>query len=609
MTSSRLIVHAVAAIACTSVVNLAQASTPTRPDALLQIDLNRNAVVERIVSSWGGELPALQRESFKSKLMGLRADQLLSANLSGSFDGVLEQLQGAPRDAHLSNLTPAIGSAASAYANLPDINAALASGTVRLNSSPDQTKALGESDRDLLYTPVTPCRLFDTRTGQASALGTVGGVINNNSRRLISAGGACGIPTADVKSIMLSFHASTNNPPVLGIVSFMAPSAPLTAMAATWTGGVWVTGTFVAPTNATSQFEVLIGNGAAMQAHFVADVVGYFMPPTRNGDGLRVVQPTLSPTGTTGAPNVINGDKTNAIVTIAGTMQGATIAGGLRNIVGDATGAFGWLGTIGGGVDNRVGDASGGGGDYATVGGGVGNIASRDYTTIAGGNRNNATASFSAVGGGSLNTASGFYATVPGGVGNVASGDTSFAAGRFARATHDHAFVLSGWSGASGASPVSSVGPQTFSAYFPGGYYLYTGPLGTGQGCIITGAGAGQTCSSDRNLKSNISAMNPREVLRRVSALPLFNWSFRGHENVRNVGPMSQDFHAAFGLGESDKYISAHNLSSVAIAAVQGLNQKLVSEGKAKDAKIAAQQSEIAAMKSELVAIKKKLGL
>ena len=38
---------------------------------------------------------------------------------------------------------------------------------------------------------------------------------------------------------------------------------------------------------------------------------------------------------------------------------------------------------------------------------------------------------------------------------------------------------------------------------------------------------------------------------------------------------MAQDFYAAFGIGADDKHISAVDEGGVALAAIQGLNQKL----------------------------------
>jgi hypothetical protein len=41
------------------------------------------------------------------------------------------------------------------------------------------------------------------------------------------------------------------------------------------------------------------------------------------------------------------------------------------------------------------------------------------------------------------------------------------------------------------------------------------------------------------------------------------------------MGPMAQDFKAAFGVGESDTGITSVDADGVALAAIKGLNQKL----------------------------------
>ena len=41
------------------------------------------------------------------------------------------------------------------------------------------------------------------------------------------------------------------------------------------------------------------------------------------------------------------------------------------------------------------------------------------------------------------------------------------------------------------------------------------------------------------------------------------------------MGPMAQDFQAAFALGSDDKHISTVDEGGVALAAIQALNQKL----------------------------------
>ncbi|MCB1035254.1 MAG: tail fiber domain-containing protein, partial [Acidobacteria bacterium] len=54
--------------------------------------------------------------------------------------------------------------------------------------------------------------------------------------------------------------------------------------------------------------------------------------------------------------------------------------------------------------------------------------------------------------------------------------------------------------------------------------------------------------SSDRNLKENVEAVDQHDILQKVVALPMNSWSFiNDGGKVKHVGPMAQDFYAAFG--------------------------------------------------------------
>src|SRR5207245_1012431 len=87
---------------------------------------------------------------------------------------------------------------------------------------------------------------------------------------------------------------------------------------------------------------------------------------------------------------------------------------------------------------------------------------------------------------------------------------------------------------------------------------------------------------SDRNLKENFKAVDPREVLARVAALPISRWNYKNDPDTPHLGPVAQDFHAAFELGADDRHIATVDADGVALAAIQGLNE-IVSE---KDLKI-----------------------
>ena len=69
------------------------------------------------------------------------------------------------------------------------------------------------------------------------------------------------------------------------------------------------------------------------------------------------------------------------------------------------------------------------------------------------------------------------------------------------------------------------------------------------------------------------------------------------------MGPMAQDFHAAFALGVGDKLIDTIDPDGVALAAIQGLHT-LVRE---KDAEIAENRAEIDELRSRQAALEDQL--
>ena len=65
------------------------------------------------------------------------------------------------------------------------------------------------------------------------------------------------------------------------------------------------------------------------------------------------------------------------------------------------------------------------------------------------------------------------------------------------------------------------------------------------------------------------------DVLAKVIDLPVSKWNYIDDESdSSHVGPMAQDFHAAFGLGDDDKSIATLDTSGVGLQ-FQGLNEKM----------------------------------
>lgn len=334
--------------------------------------------------------------------------------------------------------------------------------------------------------------------------------------------------------------------------------------------------------------------------------------------------------------NVLGGSQFN---TIGAGIVGATVAGGGTKYVGAdwRNQVQGNFGTVGGGYANTAGaygSIGGGTGNSAsasgTVGGGSGNAATGSFSTVGGGEDNTASGDHSWAGGRHARTEAGivkhngafvwadsndgvFQSSVPnefavratGGFRLVTAVDGSFnpartfsingngavtipvlgigpnvnlvqdaadgdARVRFSRKTDSGNF----WEIAAGSSAnalyVNRQGYGSAMSLTPDGSNLLT----MGNGARLTAGGA-WTNASDRNAKENFSAVDAREVLAHVVSLPVTAWNYRSEPGVKRIGPMAQDFYAAFGLGHDDTGISTVDESGVALAAIQGLNARI----------------------------------
>jgi hypothetical protein len=261
-----------------------------------------------------------------------------------------------------------------------------------------------------------------------------------------------------------------------------------------------------------------IGGGANNQIHYQA------FAGTIGGGYLNIIEDTAF-SGT------IGGGERNTIATNADT---ATIGGGAHNAIEIGNDGA----TIGGGWSNRIEPSA----DYATIAGGIGNIISTNAE----------------------------YATIPGGASNSAT-NRAFAAGSRAKANHQGAFV---W-GDSNDADIASTNANSVTMRASGGYRFFSDSTTTTGAFLAAGSGS-WTSMSDRNAKENFHAADAREVLAKVVALPVQTWNFRSQDtSIRHIGPMAQDFKAAFAVGESSTGISTVDADGVALAAIQGLNQKL----------------------------------
>jgi hypothetical protein len=299
-----------------------------------------------------------------------------------------------------------------------------------------------------------------------------------------------------------------------------------------------------------------------------------------------------------GASNVAGG--TDAFVGAGGDNQAcdgdSAIAGGYQNAVSGTSGNYD--GFIGGGEENIVtgngtdsavvagesnevsntesaivgGASNAVSNEFGFVGGGLNNMVSAEYGFIGGGNGNNVSGSAAVIGGGQGSLAEGAYATVPGGYDNNAAGELSFAAGFKSYARYAGSFVWSDY--ASGATLLESTGVNQFLARATGGFTLWTNAANTVGAKLAPGSGTWAS-ASDRNLKTDVARIDDAAILGKVAQLPISRWSYKSERGVRHVGPMAQDFYAAFGVGEDEKHITSIDEDGVALAAIKALHARV----------------------------------
>jgi len=331
-----------------------------------------------------------------------------------------------------------------------------------------------------------------------------------------------------------------------------------------------------------------------------------------------------------GSGNSVGGAVTNT------SIVGAAVAGGVSNRA-DCAYSF-----VGGGKNNFVSDLVGFQttpfpSPFALIAGGENNFISNDgfsagdHSAIGGGLANQIQGGTqSVIAGGGNNSIDGSWSTVPGGQFNVASGNYSFAAGKNAQTFNNGTFI---WAD-SAASIFNSTGDNQFCIRAAGGIQVDRGTSmffstqtrqmlnlfgiqygigvqssteyfrsasdfswfmggvhnngqnnpggGTelmrlyGNGNLQVSGGFGSL--SDRNAKEKFEPVSTRDVLEKVAALPVSRWSYKTDSETRHVGPMAQDFYAAFNVGTDDKHIGLGDEGGVALAAIQGLNEKVESE-------------------------------
>jgi len=230
----------------------------TKPDSLLAVDQNRPTVIERIVAEWGVELAqsgaGIDQSRLRLMLESLRADHLLAASLAGSLSGLRDVLA----------------------------NAATATAVV---AKPGlvQAKTLGDAAADVVYTPVTPCRLVDTRAPYAAVYQNAGafGAGEVRSYAVQGGNGVClsqlpgGLTPAAVQLQVfgIPMNGVSGDIEILPQGSTFGSSATLVFLG----NNPFTSAAATARINAANnQIAVQVRSGIA---HLAMDVVGYYKAP------------------------------------------------------------------------------------------------------------------------------------------------------------------------------------------------------------------------------------------------------------------------------------------------------------------------------------------
>jgi hypothetical protein len=132
-----------------------------------------------------------------------------------------------------------------------------------------------------------------------------------------------------------------------------------------------------------------------------------------------------------------------------------------------------------------------------------------------------------------------------------------------------------------------------FNNFGARGNFVFSKNVGAGAGNVMTVRGINDpsgsasvtidgsleadnvTFTSSRELKTGFEDIDEREILNRLLALEVSEWRFKDDAaKKRHVGPVAEDFSAAFDLGDGRR-ISLLDASGITIAAIQGLYAEL----------------------------------
>ncbi|HEU0302733.1 MAG TPA: tail fiber domain-containing protein [Longimicrobium sp.] len=216
--------------------------------------------------------------------------------------------------------------------------------------------------------------------------------------------------------------------------------------------------------------------------------------------------------------------------------------------------------------------------------------------------------------GGALNRCTAAYCTAFGYTAN-AGGQGAVAIGYRVTADANYSVALGHRASANGFAGAFVIADQSttdsleasatnqFNSRYAGGYRLYTNATTT-TGASLNAGGSTWNAISDRNRKEHFLEIDGEDILARLRRVPVTSWNYiaEGTE-VRHIGPMAQDWHAAFGLNDDSLTINTGDFDGVNLAAIQALERRTTGQ----DGRIQALEAENAQLRAQNASLEERL--
>lgn len=247
-----------------------QQAEQARVEAVSAISANRDSAIADLVSQWSTDAAALGYDAtawaadFTAALQGASDAQLYEIENASSYSGVNAILQGRSAPASLEGVVGA--------------------------------DALGDTYADLLYTPVTPCRVLDTRFGTGSYAGPIpaGSVRNyyvSGSNALLTpqghtAGTGCPSTKGDPVAIAANFTVVPTSSGHIRVYPYLAVLP--TASFLNFQPGANLANAGIITTCYNCGYDLNIYNSVSV--NYLADVMGYFYPADSVGSLVATAQ-------------------------------------------------------------------------------------------------------------------------------------------------------------------------------------------------------------------------------------------------------------------------------------------------------------------------------